>query len=88
MVLSFSWGVLRFYPGKTIVNINDQANNFALHFDKYRWTNRPIRYNQLICSRCDVQLLFHDYFETRVQRSLVEEVFDAVTAGNYELQKS
>lgn len=55
----------------------------ALYFDKiYRWTNHSFRHYQLVRARYNVQLLFPEYFEAGVQKSMVEEIFDAVTAGN------
>jgi len=49
---------------------------------KFRRANHLVWDHKCICSRCDVQLLLLDNFETRVQKSMVEKIFNTITTGN------
>jgi hypothetical protein len=51
-------------------------------FGKFRRANYFVWNHQCICSRCDVQLLLLDNFETRVQKSMVEKILNTIATGN------
>jgi len=57
-------------------------------FGKFRRTNHHVWNHKCICSRCNVQLLLIGHFETRVQKSMVEKIFNTITTGNILFRKN